>query len=254
MLNKFVVTVPCYNCVSWVVSCLDSIYNQTYSNYEAVIVNDGSSDRTGELIQEWLSIKNDTRFKLINNNNNLGSAIGSIIKATDSMQINGNDIIVNVDGDDWLPDNDVFDYLNSVYNSDNILMTYGQFAPVSKTYSNVCAKVPDTATYRKSQIWLTKMYASHLRTYKKKVFDLINRDDFVDLYDPNKYMQYAGDMALLFPLLEICGNERAVFIDRVMYIYNDQNSISEMYKNPSLQIHYAKTISNRDVYEQGGNL
>lgn len=249
-MNKFYITVPCYNCSEWIVQCLDSIYNQSYSNYEAIIVDDGSKDNTRSLIEDWLNSKQDDRFHFIKNEENLGSPIGSICKATDSVNMAEEDVIVNVDGDDWLPDNEVLSYLNCVYGaSDNVWMTYGQFQPVSKSYSGVCAKVPDTKTYRNSQCWLTKMYASHLRTYKKKVFDKINRSDFVDLFDNTRFMQFAGDMPLIFGLLELCGNERAVFIDRVMYIYNDRNSLSEMYRNGQLQIQYAKTISERIPYE-----
>jgi glycosyltransferase involved in cell wall biosynthesis len=226
---------------------LDSIRAQDYQNFQVVIVDDGSTDGTYERILEWLGSADD-RFSVIRNDVNLGSPIGSIVKAIDSVTLDKEDIIVNVDGDDWLPGSDVFSHLDKVYRSTGAWMTYGQFEPASKAYSGICAKVPNTATYRRSGIWYKKMYASHLRTYKKKIFDLIKREDFLDLYDRNKYMQLAADMPLIFALLEICGNKRAVFIKKVMYVYNDENSLSSMYKNPKLQVKYARMIARKEPY------
>jgi len=236
--------------LEWIDKCLDSIRSQDYKEFQVVIVDDGSTDGTYERILDWLKEAADERFSVIRNDVNLGSPIGSIIKAIDSVEMDEDDVIVNVDGDDWLPSNDVFAHLNQVYCSTDALMTYGQFAPASKAYANICAKVPDTATYRRSGIWFKKMYASHLRTYKKKAFDAIKREDFLDLYDKSKYMQFAGDMVLLFALLELCGNSRSVFIKKIMYIYNDENSLSEMHLDPELQMKYARLISERGSYEE----
>ena len=49
------VVVPAYNCAPWLPRCLDSLLNQTYSNLEIVVVNDGSSDNTGEVLDDYAS-------------------------------------------------------------------------------------------------------------------------------------------------------------------------------------------------------
>lgn len=252
--TKFIITTPCYNCVKYVHMCLNSICLQTYKNYEMFIVDDGSTDGTYEKIKQWIADKNDDRFHLIRNEINEGSSVGSNVKAIDYSNAGKEDVIVNIDGDDWLPDSKVFEHLNNLYKTKDIWMTYGQFTPASKSYKNICAKVPDTKTYRKSMIWLKRMYASHLRTFKKKAFDCINRDHFRDFEDKNKFLQSAGDISLIFPLLEICGNERAIFVNRIMYVYNDQNDISIMYRTPEKQIQNAKWVSEMDVYEERESL
>ena len=43
---KFSIIVPVYNTKDYIEKCLDSIFNQTYSNYEVIIVNDGSPDNS----------------------------------------------------------------------------------------------------------------------------------------------------------------------------------------------------------------
>jgi len=55
------IIVPCYNVEAFINKALDSIYNQTYENWECVLIDDGSKDKTKDEIETWL--KNDTRFK-----------------------------------------------------------------------------------------------------------------------------------------------------------------------------------------------
>ncbi|MDQ0903968.1 glycosyltransferase family 2 protein [Paenibacillus sp. V4I7] len=50
MFPKVSVIVPVYNCEKFISKCIDSIIHQTYSNIEVVIVNDGSTDRSEEIV------------------------------------------------------------------------------------------------------------------------------------------------------------------------------------------------------------
>lgn len=54
------IIVPCFNSENYIKDCLESIKKQTYSNWECIIINDGSTDRSEEIILEV--IKNDNRF------------------------------------------------------------------------------------------------------------------------------------------------------------------------------------------------
>lgn len=64
---KLSVIIPVYNSESSIISCLNSVKQQTYVNFEVVIVNDGSTDNTQKLIEEF--IENDSRFILLNQTN-----------------------------------------------------------------------------------------------------------------------------------------------------------------------------------------
>jgi len=55
------VIVPAYNHEKYVTACLESIYRQTYKNIELIIIDDGSKDRTAQLIEEFLE-KHQGRF------------------------------------------------------------------------------------------------------------------------------------------------------------------------------------------------
>lgn len=239
-MQKFKITIPSYNCEQWIAKCIRSVTSQINTNWEAVIINDGSTDKTGEIASSF----SDSRIKVITNEVNVGSPLASIIQATQALNCEPEDIIVNLDGDDELSDPYVLEYLSNSYDS-NTLMTYGQFEPMSHTYHNYCKPITNAYTYRKSGYW----YASHLRTYKKKLFDKI-RDE--DLRDTNgEYYKLAGDAALLYPLIELAGVDRMKFITRVMYNYNDLSELNEMKKDPTNQIATANRIRQKPEYLRG---
>ena len=51
--QKITVIVPAYNTAPWLVRCLDSLLNQTYPDLEVIVVNDGSTDDTGRILDAY---------------------------------------------------------------------------------------------------------------------------------------------------------------------------------------------------------
>lgn len=67
------IIVPCYNQAQYMDECLQSVLDQTYMNWECIIVNDGSPDKTEEVAEKWLD--KDSRFRyLVKENGGLSSA------------------------------------------------------------------------------------------------------------------------------------------------------------------------------------
>ena len=89
------VIIPCYNQEKYLDQCLGSLKEQGYENWEAIIVNDGSSDRSEEIITSW--IKSDQRIRMINTPHvgvsNARNAALDIVKGT---------FIQFLDADDWI--------------------------------------------------------------------------------------------------------------------------------------------------------
>ena len=97
----FSVIIPVYNTEKYLGKCLDSLLNQSYSNFEALIVNDGSTDASEEVIKQYL---NDSRITLISQENKgLGGARNTGILAAKG------EYLVFLDSDDYLS----FDCLKS---------------------------------------------------------------------------------------------------------------------------------------------
>lgn len=68
IVPKVSVLMPVYNCEKYLRQALDSILAQTFKDFELIIINDGSSDSTVEILKEY----SDKRIRLINNPKNLG--------------------------------------------------------------------------------------------------------------------------------------------------------------------------------------
>ncbi|MDD3722639.1 MAG: glycosyltransferase family A protein [Lutibacter sp.] len=74
-MNKPLVSiiVPCYNQAQYLEEALQSVLDQTYTNWECIVVNDGSPDNTQEVAQKW--VEKDKRFKyLFQDNSGVSSA------------------------------------------------------------------------------------------------------------------------------------------------------------------------------------
>lgn len=92
-MNLISIIVPCFNQAKYLDECLKSVLNQTYSNWECIIVNDGSQDKTEEIAQKW--VNNDARFKCVSQKNSgLSSARNKGIKIAEG------DYILPLDADD----------------------------------------------------------------------------------------------------------------------------------------------------------
>lgn len=95
-MNKFSIIVPVYNTESYLVRCLDSILNQTYDNYEIIIVNDGSTDGSKKIITDYQK-QYPEKIKVINKKNGgLSSARNKGVSKADG------DYILFVDSDDYI--------------------------------------------------------------------------------------------------------------------------------------------------------
>ena len=67
MRNLISIIVPCYNQAQFLTETLESVYHQTYTNWECLIINDGSPDNTEEIALEWCG--RDKRFKYFKKEN-----------------------------------------------------------------------------------------------------------------------------------------------------------------------------------------
>lgn len=125
MSVKLSIIVPVYNVKSYIRRCLDSILNQTYQNLEIILVDDGSTDGSGDICDEYANI--DSRIQVIHKEN---GGIASARKAG-IVYATGN-YTTNVDPDDWI-EKEAYEYMMKKleqYQPDMLVLGY------KKEYTN----------------------------------------------------------------------------------------------------------------------
>ncbi|MEC4004430.1 glycosyltransferase family 2 protein [Flavobacterium sp. SUN052] len=95
---KISIVIPVYNVASYLRQCLDSVVNQTYNDLEIILVNDGSTDNSKEICEEYLL--KDNRIILLNKQN------GGLSEARNfGLEKVSGDYIWFIDSDDWIVPN-----------------------------------------------------------------------------------------------------------------------------------------------------
>lgn len=213
--------------------------SQRYKDFTCYITDDMSTDNTVSIVRE--TIKNDSRFILIENQSKLYQP-GNYDQIINSKNIDDDEICVEVDGDDWLPDSNVFTRINEVYKDKEVWMTSGSFryhdgrpgfANPPTNFSNV----------RKQTFTL-----SHLRTWKSWLWKKIKPEDLRD--ENNNYWNVAGDLSFMFPMFEMSGEEHYRFLSEINYIYNESNPINDHKVNMSNVINTVNKIRNKPEYKK----
>lgn len=111
-MNKLVsIIVPVYNLENYIEKCIESLSNQTYGKIEIILVNDGSSDKCGEICEKWA--EKDNRVKVIHKEN------GGLSSARNCGIDNATgEYIMFVDGDDFISETMVEKLYSSLTEND----------------------------------------------------------------------------------------------------------------------------------------
>lgn len=103
IMPKISVILPVFNGEKYIKKSIESVLNQSFNDFELIIVNDGSTDSTSNIIQEF----NDTRIKIINQTNQ-----GPGKARNNALDESKGDYILFLDSDDWFTD----DAFQTAYN------------------------------------------------------------------------------------------------------------------------------------------
>ncbi len=213
MLELFVV-INCGPCAPFIGGCLASLESQTYSNWRAMVTVDPCGDETYDEAIE--AARRDRRIA-IRRNSLRRYSMENLVCAIRQTSLDPEDVIVILDGDDWLNVDHALSTVAETYNQHDCWLTYGSWVSnVAGRHSGKWPAYPAGTEDFRAAPWL----ATHLRTWKRWLWDLVNDDDLRD--DEGRYFRVAVDMAVMIPLLEICGTSRAHHIAEPIYFLNRQ--------------------------------
>lgn len=95
------IIIPIFNADKYLKECIDSILKQTYINYEVILVDDGSTDSSGDICDKYA--ENNKHIKVIHQTNS-----GAAVARNVGLEAAKNDYIFFIDGDDFIDNKDAF--------------------------------------------------------------------------------------------------------------------------------------------------
>lgn len=248
MERPIVVVIPSYNNAQWCRRNLESVFMQQYSNYRVIYIDDCSNDGTYELVKQYVKECNQENRVLLLRNKRQRGALANHYKAVHLSA--DHEIILNLDGDDWLKHEQVFSRINEVYSNPHVWMTYGSYENYPSGRAGECSR-PIPAVVRDTNAYREHTYVtSHLRTFYAGLFKQIKLGDL--LYN-GKFLQAACDTAFMFPMLEMA-RERVAYLKEVFYVYNQSNPHNHFRKGVLRQLNMVHIMRARRKYNRLGQL
>lgn len=207
MSTKVSILMANYNAGRFIGQAIESVINQTYKNWELIIVDDKSQDNSIDIIDKYLS---DDRIKLFIKTINGG--YGKSLRIT--VQHATGQLYAIVDSDDMIRKDAIEIMVNAHKNNPHCGLIYSQFMKcdekMRKTMKGDCGPIPEGYT------WLDRMLGklpkscprvSHLKVFTRKAFN--KTEGFHDL-------RRTVDKDIVLKLEEVTN---LLYIDEVLYYY-----------------------------------
>lgn len=205
----FSIIVPVYNTSNTLQLCIDSILKQSFTDFELILVNDGSKDNSGEIVDSFA--KNDERIKVIHKQNT-----GVSDTRNTGINIAKGRYIVFIDSDDRVGDSFLAEYYRILNVSPNALVYQGFISEYSD--KNVMEPLP-----KKSYVGEGIVDALSILEEKRCLGGACNKAFRTDIIQQNnilfdRHFSYGEDK--IFTLQYIQYIEETIFSDQCVYFYN----------------------------------
>ncbi len=234
MNKKVLIIVPVYNVGKYLKKCLDSVFSQSYSNIEVICVDDGSTDNSPEILNNYKKIYKNLTI-IHKDNGGLSSARNAALKQIKSFD---DYYIVFVDSDDWLAQEYISRLVSFAekYKAD-IVSTSFIYASNSKEKIFISGLSNGLYSNLEATKFLLKdeTIQSHVHTkiYKSELL----KDQFFD-----EQIKYMEDQAFTFQLFY---KSKGVYVNDYAGYYYRQDNDSSLTKKP---MNNRKVISGLKAY------
>lgn len=151
MIPFFSIVIPLYNKEKYVQDTIKSVLNQTFTNFEVIIVNDGSTDRSLQIVK----LINDHRIRIINQENH-----GLCTSRNNGIKASNGEFIAFLDADDlWAED-----FLQTIYNLIIAHQEYSVFATNIKPFISTQKISLSSKIFNPKQIQIISNYFKILKS------------------------------------------------------------------------------------------
>lgn len=223
--KPFVLIIPSYNNEKYCLKNLLSVFEQDYQNYRVIYIDDASTDSTYQRAEQVIqAFAMEGRVTLIRNESNQKAALNTY-RAVHMCQ--DEEIVVLLDGDDWLAHSNVLNYLNIVYEDPGVWLTYGSHLDYpSYKRGREQKPIPENVLEERSY-----------REHAKRVFSLpCLRTAYAGLYkqvrlsgllnDTGKFFEAASAEAFMIPMIDLAG-KHCRFLKDILYIHNRETALAD---------------------------
>jgi FkbM family methyltransferase len=244
--QRILVITPVYNSEQYIARCIQSVLSQDYDNYQMVIINDASTDRTKQILDFFSKHPNLT---IIHNDVNVG-AVKNQIDAIRKYS-KDDDIVMLLDGDDALVhDNQIFAYYNNLYDG-TTEFSYGSCWSMVDKVPLIAQPYPEEVKQNKSyrqHLFNWNMPYTHLRTFKANLINKVEDTPFLD--ENGKWYRAGGDCAVFYTALESADPNKIKVVSDIVYNYNDLNPNNDYKINGDEQTKNANRILGKSDKEK----
>jgi glycosyltransferase involved in cell wall biosynthesis len=241
--RAMVIVTASYNNKEWYQRNLDNIFEQEYSNYRLIYIDDCSTDGTADLVQAYVKEKKQEHRVTLIRNTERKLALHNLYNAITSCA--DHEIVAIVDGDDFLAHQCVLKKLNETYEDNNIWLAYSQFVMWPSGQVGWGQRYDDSII-KENRFRYYHHTPTHLRSFYAWLFKKIEKYDL--MYDGD-FLKMTYDMAMMLPMVEMARNGHFKFIPKILYIYNDANQISDHRVNKNLQRQMDEYIRSKRRYD-----
>ena len=220
---------------------LQSVFSQNYENFRILYIDDASDDGSYDLARDLVYANprfNQVQF--LQNEQSLG-LLGSLSLAAQGCA--DEEIIVVLNGEDWLAHEWVLSRLNQYYADPDLWITYGQ----SRDYPTYQRGGARSMQEREKETRTQPFTATHLKTFYAGLFKRINESD---LKYKDEYFAAAADLAFMIPMLEMANGHSQCLSD-ILYICNREAQRGEDREQQSF---FEKHIRSLQPYSQLASL
>jgi len=184
-MNNVLIVVPVYNVEKFLKRCLDSIINQTYKNIKCILVDDGSTDSSGFICDDYA--KKDNRIIALHKKNGGLSSARNYALDYYSKNCKTEKYLMFVDSDDWLEENAIEKLVNEMIFSDSDMICFNHIAVYNKnrySFMNTTKECNYTTMQIKEKLlydyWLNFVWD---KFYKINLFDSLRFHENINFED-----------------------------------------------------------------------
>ena len=226
MSSVFSIIVPIYNVEPFIRKCIESILNQSFDDYELILVDDGSPDNCPLICDEYA--EHDSRIKVIHKKN------GGLVSARNTgLHKATGEYVFYVDGDDWLSQDTLTVIWNKAISVSRPDMVIFNMTRVYEDHTENEPLFVQEGLYSEDkleqEIKPFMMYDRRKPFYHGLVFPssggkVIRREILLDHYCKEESLRMGEDNAFIFECLFY--SKSVFFCDDYLYMYNQLNSSS----------------------------